>query len=797
MRKFWKIFLGVLLGLIVLITGAVHVSLYTQVRNKIIHKITPSFMNGEVNVGSLDLRLLPNIKLELGDISLTYPTVQDTVINIGLLRAGVNIRPWLRDKCIDAPDLLLSGLYANIQACDTLIFKASEEPEEEETGPVVLPAMNVGFALEDTHLYFLDLVKDASLKFKLAAQNSVEGVLDADLTDLCLKLLGLDFDAEIHGRDILGDDPHVSVDADALAALNAFRKFFPSGVSADGDISLGVNGVLAKSGANAVAEVKSGSLKAELPFGRIFADNVRIVAGASEGASNLPPRPARRGEELPDFLSEEDFRAADIDIQLDTAVTSILRQWNPRGEIHLGRTLVSTPYMPTRNEITGFDARFDTGSVAIDKMSLRTGISDLSVTGILSGLQGMLTGRGKGLYDLKLDIKSQRLDINTILATLERGMRNASPSDSVVVALSDEEYQEQFSGTVNASDEVPDVAIPLIVVPANLRADVSLNAKRVKYSDLDASNVTAHILAAERTILVRDLGARTPAGAVAADAFYSTRTKKDISAGFDLNLENITADKVIQLIPAVDTLVPLLKNFKGNLNCEIAATTKLDTLMNVQTPTFNGAFKVTGSDVSLVLDDDMRKIARLLLFRNKKKSKIDSLYISGVIGDDQVRLFPFSFKVDRYQFVVSGRQRIDGMFDYKASLLHSPFLLKFGVQLNGRDYDNMKFKFIKPQYRSGHVPEFHTEVEEMLLNQKTAIRSVIKTGSSGALAKSGSVNEKALKGRQEDIRKMDEVEELSPEETAKLDSLLHAFDREELHLDEPVEIVEPVEITAE
>ena len=41
-----------------------------------------------------------------------------------------------------------------------------------------------------------------------------------------------------------------------------------------------------------------------------------------------------------------------------------------------------------------------------------------------------------------------------------------------------------------------------------------------------------------------------------------------MSAGFDLNLVDITADKVITLIPAVDSIIPMLKNFKGMLDCE-------------------------------------------------------------------------------------------------------------------------------------------------------------------------------------------------------------------------------------
>ena len=81
-------------------------------------------------------------------------------------------------------------------------------------------------------------------------------------------------------------------------------------------------------------------------------------------------------------------------------------------------------------------------------------------------------------------------------------------------------------------------------------------------------------------------------GGIQFDGFYSTRTKEDLKTGFSLNMSDITAEKVIELLPAVDTIMPMLKSFKGLLNCELAATASLDTNMNVITPSINGVVRI-------------------------------------------------------------------------------------------------------------------------------------------------------------------------------------------------------------
>ncbi|MBR6598904.1 MAG: hypothetical protein IKK88_01220, partial [Oscillospiraceae bacterium] len=92
----------------------------------------------------------------------------------------------------------------------------------------------------------------------------------------------------------------------------------------------------------------------------------------------------------------------------------------------------------------------------------------------------------------------------------------------------------------------------------------------------------------ERCILLTNTQALSNMGEIDLEGFYATRSKEDLKTGFSINFKDITAEKVINLMPSIDTLMPLLKSFGGMLNCEVAATADLDTNMNVVMPSING-----------------------------------------------------------------------------------------------------------------------------------------------------------------------------------------------------------------
>ena len=224
-------------------------------------------------------------------------------------------------------------------------------------------------------------------------------------------------------------------------------------------------------------------------------------------------------------------------------------------------------------------------------------------------------------------------------------------------------------------------------------------------------------------------------------------------------------------MPSVDTLIPLLKSFKGNLDCEIAATTALDTNMNLVMPSINGIMRISGKDLTIQENDTYRSLARLLMMKNKREGHIGDMTVEGVIQNNIVEIFPFVISMDRYKLALSGIQNLDMSYKYHASLIQSPFRIKLGVDVFGDDFDNMKFKVGKAKYKSENVPVFSAVIDETKINLLTSIQNIFDRGVDAVIKenmqKSAILEHKKKIGY---VRAVDvNIEELSDQEQKELE----------------------------
>lgn len=490
----------------------------------------------------------------------------------------------------------------------------------------------------------------------------------------------------------------------------------------------------------------------------------RLHPGLSKDSLLAIMRAGHSGR-LPDYLKEKDFRDRDLDIRLGDEMAKLLRQWDLRGGLQIDSAIVISPAFPLRNTLTEMRGNFTTDGIELDNLTIRSGESDLSAIGSISGLRRAML-RGGGVINLDLGITSNYINANELLSAYSIGQQNTVAVDDG--EMSDEQYME----SIVAGSSDADSSYSLVVLPANIVARITLNGERIHYSDLDIDWIATDIRLRERCLQITNTLATSNMGDIYFDGFYSTRNKQDISTGFDLNLVNITADKVIKLIPQVDSIMPLLKNFQGNLDCELAVTSRLDTNMNIITPSISGIARIQGSDLALREMGPFKKIARLLLFKDKKVGRIDDMVIEGILGENNLEVFPFILGVDRYKLGLSGVQSFDQSFKYHVSVMKSPIPFKFGINLSG-NFDNWKYRLGGARYKSSRVPVYSARIDTLQMNLSKSIQDIFNKGVEVALEQN----------RAESIRMAAESEaiyadsdSLSSSELAHIDSLLYNYD---------------------
>lgn len=439
---------------------------------------------------------------------------------------------------------------------------------------------------------------------------------------------------------------------------------------------------------------------------------------------NFIRKPSRRARQVPEWLSEDDFRKKDLNFKLDETIAGYLRDWDAEVNLSVGRVGVLTPRFPLRTSISDFRGHVDNNELDIDSFKLRSGSSGLSATGRLSGLRMALQGRG-GLK-LEMNASADSLNVNELLGALVKGAEyGGSTAEDGRMELDDDAFENMV-----ASDTLANVKLnesSLIVIPSNLEADIALSASDVTYSTLKLDKATANIKMMHRCLQVTNTTATSNVGNLGFEGFYSTVTKKDLRTGFRLKMDAITADKVIEMLPAVDSIMPILKTFKGNLNCEVAATADIDENMNIVMPSVNGVIRLGGKNLEIVDDPAIDKLMNILKFKDREKLRIDDMSVEGQIRDNTLEIFPFILNVDRYVLGMSGIQNLDQSFRYHISIIKSPLLVRFGVDLYG-DFDDFKFKIGKAKYKSADVPVFSAVVDQAVINLSNSIRDIFRKG---------------------------------------------------------------------
>ncbi|MBP5538574.1 MAG: hypothetical protein J6X69_01880 [Bacteroidales bacterium] len=465
---------------------------------------------------------------------------------------------------------------------------------------------------------------------------------------------------------------------------------------------------------------------------------------------------------MPDFLSEKDFREKDLHFSLPGTFEKYFKEWDLNGTLSMGRLTMVTPRFPLKTDVSAMGGSFNNNTIILDSLKVLSGKSDLKLSGKVDGLRRFLAARGPVLLDACL--QSQEIDGDELMAAWQTGRSISEEERDRLSALDDDSFDKQVA---EIKVEKVDTVSELMVVPANVIANIKVAADEIRYSGLEFMSVNLDLDMRERTARITNTMATSNVGNVFFEGFYSTRTKKDLKAGLNLSLVDVTAERVIELFPALDTLMPLLSNFSGLLSCDLAMTSEMDTHMNFIIPTAKGVIRIEGSDLQIYDTPQFTKLAKVLMFKNKNVGYVDNLRVEGRLENSKIEIFPFALKIDRYSLAMSGIQNVSSDFNYHISVIKSPVLIKFGVDLWG-NFDDWKFSLCKPRYKSLSVPAFSTVIDEGRISLSRSIGSIFNIGADKVLSDDRISQQLQQTKMQQGYSTSVSRQELSAEEKAQL-----------------------------
>ncbi len=418
-----------------------------------------------------------------------------------------------------------------------------------------------------------------------------------------------------------------------------------------------------------------------------------------------------------------------IDWGTSKALGKLLLDWKINGSLTSKRAGLFTPHFPLRNRLRNLDIVFNNDSILIKQIAYKVGRSDFLADGKISNLKNALTaGRRFSPLKIELTASSDTVDVNQLADGVFRGAAYSSKhhdTDHLDLSIVDDDVM--FEKELSGSDRHTTDSVGPVLIPANIEAEVKVKANNIMYADLLLHDMTGDLLMYDGAINLHQFNASSDVGSVGLSALYSAPKADNIHFGFGMQVDRFDIARFMNLVPALDSIMPLLRDIAGIINADIAATVDIGPTMDLELPTLEAAIKLQGDSLRLLDAESFRTIAKWLMFKDKQRNIIDHMNVEMMISDGEMRLFPFIFDIDRYKIGVQGYNDLALNFNYLISVLKSPLPFKFGITIKGNP-DHYKIRLGRAKFNEKEAVERRQIVDTARINLLDQIENVFKRG---------------------------------------------------------------------
>ena len=400
-----------------------------------------------------------------------------------------------------------------------------------------------------------------------------------------------------------------------------------------------------------------------------------------------------------DFTTDKINLQAEIDYK-DYEEHPLL-QWSPVVKLQTTNAKAKIRDVAHTIEFPTLNIDFNPQKCVLKKANLKFGQSDVHLTGTITGIEPYL--QNKGLLKGNLELVANYLNLNELMAFVD----GFGAPDTLL------EQAEQLADNKEATP---------FIVPFGVDVNMNTTIKKALYEESEFRNIAGRVYVKDGVLVLEEMGLTNDAARMQLTAMYRTPRMNHLFLGFDFHLLDIKIDKLIAMIPEVDTILPMLKAFSGNAEFHFAAETYLKSNYDIKYSTLRGAAAINGHDLVVLDNETYQNIAKKLMFNKKTQNKIDSLSTEITIFRNEVDVYPFLISIDKYQAIISGRHNLDMTYDYNISLLKP---VRIGLDIIGLE-DKLKFKVGKAKYATLFQPEKRKVVEANILELKTLINKTLQ-----------------------------------------------------------------------
>lgn len=403
----------------------------------------------------------------------------------------------------------------------------------------------------------------------------------------------------------------------------------------------------------------------------------------------------------------------------------LLRNWELRGSVSFNQMRLFSRLFPLPMRMEKTKVKFDTNNIQFSDARFHAGNSSFTLTGEINSMRRAMLRGGK--LQGNFNVNSDYIDCTELMQTISKGMLYAEQQAENATGMNDEQITSMDDTALMDSISViaTDTADMLFTVPAFLDMSLTMNARKIDYKDLEMTNVDGEVVVRNQSINLKKLNMDSNIGKGNVTMYYKAATPQKATVGFDLEMHQILVEELIDLYPAIDSLLPMLRSFEGVVDCQMATTCDLDSASSVILPSLQTSCYLKGKDMVLLDGETFAEISKTLMFKNKKRNIIENISVDLTIADNKIQVYPFLVEIDRYRVAVGGTHNLDMTFDYHVSVLKSPVPFKLGIDVSG-NLDDFKYKIVKCRYKDIFQPAKQHELDPTPANIRRDLRDFIK-----------------------------------------------------------------------
>ncbi len=384
---------------------------------------------------------------------------------------------------------------------------------------------------------------------------------------------------------------------------------------------------------------------------------------------------------------------------------NLLLKWNPRLSVNMQHAQVDLVDWEQNIEIPEIDFAYTNRECKIEESKLIIGNSDFALTGELRNIGRWM--RNKGVLEGELNFVSEQTDADQLLALLsaEEGTEEEAETENKQAETSNEKTESE----------------PFLV-PKNVDLTLNTEIKKATAFGQTATNLGGKIYMKDGTLVLEEMGFICNAARLQLTAMYRTPRRNHIYVGFDYHMLDVNIQELVNMIPQIDSMMPMLRSFKGEAEFHLAAETYTNAKYEIKPSTIRGAASIFGKDLVVLDSETFSTISKLLMFSKKTENKVDSISAEMTIYKKEIDVYPFCVSIDNYMVALGGRHNLDMTFNYDVNVL-SPIYL--GVNVSG-NLDNLDIKLAPCKFAKDFKPFFHRKVDTHSAELRSMIRESMR-----------------------------------------------------------------------